>query len=113
LNYLDNNRVVSREVDFPEYAITEIYNQRHSLDVISIRTEGFKYIHFKNKEDELYDLKADPGERNNIIKQKPEVAQRFSQMLPPILAQRNEKRVNKVTLDKGTVEELKALGYIQ
>lgn len=113
LNYLDNNRALNREVDFPEYAVTEIYNQRHNLDVISIRTEEFKYIHFKNKDDELYDLKADPSEKNNIIKQKPEVAQRFSQMLPPILAQRNEKRVNKVTLDKGTVEELKALGYIQ
>jgi arylsulfatase A-like enzyme len=113
LNYLDNRGDVNHEVDFPKYAISEIYNQKEGMDAISIRTEQFKYIHFKNKGDELYDLRKDPAEKNNIIDQEPLVAEEFRKMLPPILAEKNQKRVKKVTLDKETVKELKALGYIQ
>lgn len=113
LNYLDNSNNTNARVDFPKYAITEIFNKIHGIDALSIRTEEFKYIHFKNEEDEFYDLKADPQEKNNIIKLQPKVAEEFHQMLLPILAEKDQKRVKKVTLDKETVKELKALGYIQ
>jgi arylsulfatase A-like enzyme len=114
MNYLDSNEDRNHhQIDFPRYAISEIYNMVQDLDVLAIRTEEFKYIHFKNKDDELYDLKADPEEQNNLIKKHPEVAEKFNQMLPPILAEKNQKRVKQVSLDKKTIEELKALGYIQ
>lgn len=112
LTYIDNKDRNNKN-DFPKYAISEIYNKVLGIDSLSIRTVGFKYIHFRNKGDELYDLKADPEEKNNIIELKPSVAEEFRQMLPPILSAKNQKRVKQATLDKKTIEELKALGYIQ
>jgi arylsulfatase A-like enzyme len=114
LNYLDNDK--KDRVNYPKYAISELFNRLHFREnSLSIRTEEFKYIYFLNREDELYNLKTDPKEENNIIKLKPEIAERFREMLPPILSQseKNRKRTLKVNYDKKMVEELKALGYIQ
>lgn len=114
LNYLDNKQERGHEIDYPKYAISEIYNRKDGLDALSIRTEQFKYIHYEDRNDELYDLKLDPKEKKNIIKLKPEVADEFRQMLLPMLAEKNKNRVlNTTKIDKKTVEELKALGYIQ
>jgi len=107
LNYLDDNRNKGKKIDFPKYAISEHHN------TLSIRTEKYKYIHSPNKEDEFYDLSVDPKERNNIIDLRRDEAERFRKMALKVAQERKEKNTRKAVLDKKTVEELKALGYVQ
>lgn len=112
MNYMVN-KDENNDTAPSKYAVSEIYNQVAGIDAISIRTGKFKYIHFADQEDELYDLEIDPEETDNIIKQKPEIAEEFSEMLSPLLAEKNRRRTQKVKLDAKAVKELKALGYIQ
>ena len=55
-----------------EYAFAE-----HN-DAVMIQNEQFKYIRFKNDIDVLFDLKNDPEEMNNAVKQHPELVKKLS-----------------------------------
>ena len=112
LNYLRNGSC-NKKIDFPQYAITEIFEE-NSYPISSIRTENYKYIHYQRKEDEFYNLKKDPLEKNNIININSKLVEKFHKMQMDIVAQRSQRNaVKKVVLDKETVEELKTLGYIK
>jgi arylsulfatase A-like enzyme len=106
LNYLDENRNKKKK-RFPKYAISEYY------DISSIRTERYKYIDYPDKKDEIFDLIADPKEQNNIIEEMPDMAEEFHKMALGVANKRKKTDAGKAVLDKKTVEELKALGYIQ
>jgi len=55
----------------------------HSAPDRCIRTRRYSYVvRGPAEQDELYDLTEDPRERNNIISQKPEVADRLAAMFP-------------------------------
>lgn len=113
LSHLNNGSDRNHKMDFPDHAVSEIFNERYGVNALSIRTEKFKYIHFHNRKDELYDLEKDPEERDNVIGLNPEVAEKFQQMLQPVLSEKKQKVVKKVNLSEETVNELKALGYIE
>lgn len=80
---------------------------------------AFKFIHSTDGKHEMYDLNADPKEKNNIIAEQPELAERLraevEQMVahapkPPkstIRSGRDEKMPNREEL-----EDLKDLGYL-
>ena len=110
LNYLDDDRNKDKKIDFPTYAISEHNTRRISF--ASIRTEKFKYIHFPDKEDEFYDLSIDPKEQNNIIDKRGDEAEKFNKMALGVAQERKQKDTGKAVLDEQTVEELKALGYM-
>ena len=63
---------------------------------------------------ELYDLRADPGERINLLARgtQRELAARYDAELRRAVAARTG-RARRVPMDEGTVAELKALGYLQ
>lgn len=107
LNYLDDNENKDSKIDFPQHAYSE-YDT-----TLSIRTEKIKYIHFQDKKDEFYDLSVDPLEQNNIIDLQPDEAEKFHRMALGAVSEREKKEVERVILDKKTIEELKALGYLQ
>ena len=51
-------------------------------NMVGVRTSEYKYFRNKNKENiYLYDLKNDPLEEYNIIKQKPDIAKKMEELL--------------------------------
>ena len=107
LGYVDEGQ----KIDFPEYSISE-HNTRH-ISFVAIRTEKYKYIYYPDREAEFYDLSVDPKEQNNIIKMKPGEADGLHKMALSVAQDRKVGNTGKVVLDKKTVDELKALGYVQ
>jgi arylsulfatase A-like enzyme len=81
-----------------DYIYTEEF---HVEKKKSIRTNNFKYIYSNSEEDaickycrkkhgdieELYNLKTDPGESNNLINEKPQIANEFKKLLKIKLSQ--------------------------
>ena len=81
--------------------------------IISVRTDDWKYIARPRHPEELYDLKADPGERVNVIEEYPEVAARLSLAAKAAAAKRDARERNeKVELDEETIQALRELGYL-
>ncbi|MFH1278383.1 MAG: sulfatase-like hydrolase/transferase [Candidatus Eisenbacteria bacterium] len=81
-------------------------------EVRSISTDDWKYILLPKEE--LYDLRADPAERNNLAEREREVAARFRSMLDERIAE-DEKRSSETALieiDAEGRERLEALGYV-
>lgn len=74
--------------------------------------ERWKYIW--TAEPELYNLKDDPGELNNIISVQPIRAQQMSNRLRDILATqgREVKNTNTMKLDEQSKSRLESLGYV-
>jgi arylsulfatase A-like enzyme/Flp pilus assembly protein TadD len=85
------------------------YNANSLLGVV---TDRFKYI--QTTRPELYDLLADPGETNNLIKQQPQQARMLQERLREILEQtvgKNESD-SKIELDEESRKRLESLGYV-
>lgn len=78
----------------------------------SIQTDRYKYI--KAPEPELYDLKQDPQELNNLYKDKKEIAQKLDQQLKTIVNKykRKQSQVVQKRLSAADLEKLKSLGYL-
>lgn len=111
INYLDGSRNKDGRIDFPEYSVGEHNTER--ISYIVIRTEKYKYIDYPDRKDEFYDLSVDPKEQNNIIDEREGDAEIFRKIALRVAQERKEKNTKKAVLDKKTVEELKALGYVQ
>jgi len=90
---------------------------RHNLNKISVQNNQYKLIwDYPDGERELFDLKSDPDERNNIAAEKSKVVRRLSQMVVRHL----QEVETQGTLSEATVpisgplvEKLKSLGYLQ
>lgn len=77
--------------------------------IVSYRTQDWKYIYNEGKPDELYSLKQDPGEQQNLIDKEKELAEEFkSRILSHILAQ----KASQTEQTKERIRELKRLGKI-
>jgi hypothetical protein len=65
---------------------------------------------------ELYDLVADPRETTNLVAANPELASDLEKKLLAVSTINHEMRkghgVKNRSLDKDTIEQLKALGYV-
>jgi arylsulfatase A-like enzyme len=98
-------------------AITEMW--RPPWHRIAVRTEAFKYIWDNKRPDqpELYDLRSDPGETQNVTQYHTQLAHRFQTSVQRYLQRINEtKSVAEslgIELDRETVQRLRALGYIE
>jgi len=102
-------------------------NMLHGPERIGLRTRDYKYIVVAGPDRgnfplvpppaqcQLYDLKADPGEHNNLADLKPNVAEEMSGLLnkeSDKLSRQVKSKVSKET-DPATFERLKSLGYVQ
>lgn len=62
---------------------------------------------------ELYNLRQDPKEKTNLIESEPEIAKKLQNQLTTILKESKTKSDQQsIELDDRTIEELKALGYL-
>jgi len=78
-------------------------------DLRGVRTDRWAYI--RAPEPELYDLKADPGETDNLVLKQPEVARRLAAWCD-YLAGEGLGAQSAAALDQETVEQLRSLGYV-
>src|SRR5438552_5305726 len=76
----------------------------------SIRQEGFKFIEAPRPE--LYNLKADPGELKNIYQPWDQSVRKYREGLTAVRAKTPPPAPSAGTVGQGTLDELKALGYL-
>ena len=99
-----------------EEIITEM--RRDTWHRIAIRTESFKYIWDSKQSDqpELYDLRADPGEKQNVHDQFPEEVSRFQASIDAhrlrVSATEPAMAVSKLELNEEVASRLRDLGYL-
>ena len=97
----------------PAYA-EAVYPRYHYgwSDLASLRVENMKYVAAPRPE--LYDLAADPGERNNLYPTLPDEADRMASMLQALESRWTDRALpNPVNeIDPDTRARLAALGYL-
>ena len=76
----------------------------------SVRQEGFKFIEAPRPE--LYNLKADPGELQNVYQPWDQSVRKYREILTAVRAKSPPAAPSAGTVGKGTLDELKALGYL-
>jgi arylsulfatase A-like enzyme len=81
--------------------------QKARSPVKAVRTRKYKLLKRKYSEDELFDIDRDPGEQENIIKEKKEKAEELSEMLP----QFGEDTEEREPRDEKIKQRLEHLGY--
>ena len=84
-------------------------------DQRAILFRGHKYIQTSRGEEELYDLKADPNESNNLVSEKKEIAAALKSRLEETFKTDRDKAANrkKIQMDKEAESKLRSLGYIK
>jgi len=93
-----------------EEAVSEVAANR-SYPILTLRTTEWKYIHFGDAPDEVYDLVADPRETVNLASGLPKKTQSFRERALALVALRPRHR-RAVEVDAETARALRALGYL-
>jgi len=101
-----------------ESAFPEISVFIERLNILkAVRTNSWKYIkNLKSNTEELYDLKNDPEETNNIISKNRNKANELKKILHDWMNENDygdTKGLKDMNLKKTNVEALKSLGYLQ
>ena len=81
---------------------------------LSLTNRDWKYFHRTEASDELYDLRQDPHETENVLQDHPEVATRMRVWILAMLAEEEHGRQTRpeAELDEEVVRQLRALGYL-
>jgi len=99
----------------PERAVVaETHRPEAATDKQAVIFEGFKYIHsIGDREwEELYDLREDPGETNDLFTTRPDVVKRMREILERRLEGGGAVSVDAELTEKEK-QQLRALGYIR
>ncbi len=91
---------------YVETLSTEILHGWSAL--YGVRTARWKFI--RAPRSELYDLAADPQERNNLLSREPSIARDLESKLDAFLA--TAKEMAKPEADEETMDQLRSLGYV-
>ncbi|MCP4423360.1 MAG: sulfatase-like hydrolase/transferase [Chloroflexi bacterium] len=92
---------------------------REEWHIIAVRTKKLKYIWDSKRPDQplLFDLQADPGEKNNMCRQHPEMAQEFQAYVETRLQRMLETQPSQKSvepeLDEEMLARLRGLGYVE
>ncbi len=113
-NWTDGKSVVEL-VQKGTYGKTHAFSERNYRYKM-IRSNDWKLIHKSETELELFDLKNDPGEQDNLIAEKPSIAKFLYKDLGFWMDIQKEKSklftADKIELDGELTQKLKALGYV-
>ena len=108
----DIGPILQRGVSFEPIAFAELPGSRYA-----IRTREWKLISNLEGRDELYNLRVDPHERTNVVRQSVERATRLREQLNAVLAGAYKAgasvRRDVAPVSQQTLERLKALGYVR
>jgi arylsulfatase A-like enzyme len=102
--------------EIPEpFAISEVEVQtgEGTQFFVSIRSREQKYLASLADPPELYDLVNDPGEQVNLMPVSPERTEVYRHIVQRILEAREDLGAGRISLDEQTIEQLKALGYLE
>ena len=93
-------------------------NPNRFLPTLAIRHGDWKYIHTSGGRDELYDLATDPGETEDLARQRPVIAGWLRQELRRKTGFRPDTgglnlETGEVELDEELLERMRALGYVR
>ena len=92
------------------------YGRRFDRIIRTIRLGTFRYFEATNGERRLFDLAADPGETNDLVHVRPDVALRAEQSLREWLAMApaaSQAAVPPQEADEETLRGLRSLGYLR
>lgn len=88
--------------------------EHEGAPTLAVRTDRYKYIHRENRDDELYDLVEDPGERHNLAASPPEGGAALGRLARELVAERRATEgVDRMELPQEILKELRALGYVE
>ncbi len=103
-------------VQLPEPdVIAETYRPEAFTDKRAIIRHGVKFIHSWSDVrgwEELYDLDSDPGELDDLIDRRPELADTLRRALDERLRSSHHGRAEAAELSASDVDRLRALGYV-
>lgn len=89
--------------------------RRGGSSVHGILTGHHKLVTWPDEERrELYDLRADPSETQDLAEREPERAERLERRLRALIPKADAEALgNRVEMDEGTAAKLRALGYVE
>ena len=101
----------------PAYIHPSPYQKPHPTDSVGIRTNNYKYfrsVHNLKENVNLYDLKNDPSENNNIAETNEALVKQFEQMLIEMQKDNLSQDEDEENLEEEQKieSELKKMGYI-
>ena len=88
----------------------EIMSLLGGVPIRFVREKDWKYIHKVGPE--LYDLRTDPSELDNVIEQHPEIAARLRARLQPLISEASGPEGAEIAIDTTALEYLRELGYV-
>lgn len=96
-----------KEISDPCPSLIATNNNKHKL-ILAKTSEGTKNI-------ELYDLSRDPNETTNILRKESKVGRSLLHFIDDYYSkkQKIKRKIERIYLDEGLKEKLKALGYIK
>lgn len=99
----------------PSYSYEETLYPKVNMgwaELRGVRTDKWKYV--RAPKPELYDLAADPGEKNNVIDAHQKEYRELDAKLKVLsrVGQNGDEKISSVQVDPQTLEQLKSLGYL-
>ncbi len=98
----------------PRYIYTEslLATEYECNPLLAVVNWPWKYIY--TTRDELYNVREDPAEKNNLVDQQPKRARQLQDHLKLILDEqlRENQSDSKHTLDQASLDKLRSLGYV-
>jgi arylsulfatase A-like enzyme len=102
--------------DLEAVSQVRVDDRRPARDLLAVTTPSFKYVvDFISGAEELYDLKADPGETRNLAAANPAAAREFRERAQRFRRTQAAKRmgiVPEAEIDEELREQLRSLGYL-
>jgi arylsulfatase A-like enzyme len=106
----------NKKIELPPAIIENIPTRDNNFKhVIGVRTENYKYFRNfinSNQDAELYDLKKDPLENNNVLSQKPEIVKQSEEILKKYFDSLSNQSLSEIDDETKVKDELKKLGYL-
>lgn len=113
LQYLDGKTPLPLRPIYSE--VTRPKGKKGVFDIRSVMVDNQKFIRYFNKEseDRLFNLKDDPGEKNNLADRFPDKVDEFARLLIAATSGSTAAGGQKAILDPQTEQTLRSLGYLQ
>jgi hypothetical protein len=110
---LASQKIIAQNFKDPSWGRSEEF-KRFDQNLISLIEGDFKIIKSMGGNNQLYNIKTDPQEQNNLIGESPQVATRLLTTLENYIMNFGllTKKDNQIEINEIQIQNLKGLGYI-